>query len=101
MIDASPITSDQSTIAAMAASYTSATLWAATNQHVDELVALIGDQTDAQAAFVASDPQAAGGIGWTVGHVLALVNLRSKVDVMVVDMEQQGIRLVETLHGER
>jgi biopolymer transport protein ExbB len=26
---------------------------------------------------------------------------RAKVDVMVVDMEQQGIKLVETLHGER
>lgn len=43
----------------------------------------------------------AGGIAVAIPALIFYRHFRSKVDVMVVDMEQQGIRLVETLHGER
>lgn len=43
----------------------------------------------------------AAGIAVAVPALIFYRHLRAKVDVMVVDMEQQGIRLVETLHGDR
>lgn len=43
----------------------------------------------------------AAGIGVAVPALIFYRHFRSKIDVLVVDMEQQGIRLVETLHGER
>ena len=43
----------------------------------------------------------AGGIAVAVPALIFYRHFRSKVDVMVIDMEQQGIRLVETLHGDR
>lgn len=43
----------------------------------------------------------AAGIAVAVPSLIFYRHLRSKVDVMVVDMEQQGIKLVETLHGDR
>ncbi len=43
----------------------------------------------------------AGGIAVAIPALIFYRHFRSKVDVMVVDMEQQGIRLVETLHGDR
>ena len=43
----------------------------------------------------------AAGIAVAVPSLIFYRHLRAKVDVMVVDMEQQGIRLVETLHGDR
>lgn len=41
------------------------------------------------------------GIAVAVPSMIFYRHFRGKVDVMVVDMEQQGIKLVETLHGER
>ncbi len=43
----------------------------------------------------------AAGIAVAVPALVFYRHFRGKVDVMVVDMEQQGIKLVETLHGER
>lgn len=43
----------------------------------------------------------AAGIGVAVPALIFYRHFRGKVDVMIVDMEQQGIKLVETLHGER
>jgi biopolymer transport protein ExbB len=43
----------------------------------------------------------AGGIAVAVPALIFYRHFRGKVDVMLVDMEQQGIRLVETLHGDR
>jgi biopolymer transport protein ExbB len=43
----------------------------------------------------------AAGIAVAVPSLIFYRHLRSKIDVMVVDMEQQGIKLVEFLHGER
>lgn len=43
----------------------------------------------------------AAGIAVAVPALIFYRHLRSKVDVMVVDMEQQGIKLVETIHGDR
>ncbi len=43
----------------------------------------------------------AGGIAVAVPALIFYRHFRSKVDTMVVDMEQQGIKLVETLHGDR
>ncbi len=41
------------------------------------------------------------GIAVAVPSMIFYRHFRGKIDVMVVDMEQQGIKLVETLHGER
>jgi biopolymer transport protein ExbB len=43
----------------------------------------------------------AAGIAVAVPALVFYRHFRSKVDVMVIDMEQQGIKLVETLHGDR
>ncbi|HEX4857365.1 MAG TPA: MotA/TolQ/ExbB proton channel family protein [Usitatibacteraceae bacterium] len=43
----------------------------------------------------------AGGIAVAVPALIFYRHFRSRVDVMIVDMEQQGVKLVETLHGER
>jgi biopolymer transport protein ExbB len=43
----------------------------------------------------------AAGIAVAVPALIFYRHFRGKVDTMVVDMEQQGIKLVETLHGER
>lgn len=43
----------------------------------------------------------AAGIAVAVPALVFYRHFRSKVDVMVVDMEQQGIKLVETIHGDR
>jgi len=43
----------------------------------------------------------AGGIAVAMPALIFYRHFRGKVDVMVVDMEQQGIKLVETLHGDR
>lgn len=43
----------------------------------------------------------AAGIAVAVPALIFYRHFRGKVDVMVIDMEQQGIKLVETLHGER
>jgi biopolymer transport protein ExbB len=41
------------------------------------------------------------GIGVAVPAMIFYRHFRGKVDVLVVDMEQQGVKLVETLHGSR
>jgi biopolymer transport protein ExbB len=41
------------------------------------------------------------GIGVAVPAMIFYRHFRAKVDVLVVDMEQQGVKLVETLHGSR
>ncbi len=43
----------------------------------------------------------AAGIAVAIPALIFYRHFRGKVDVMVVDMEQQGIKLVETLHGDR
>ncbi len=43
----------------------------------------------------------AAGIAVAVPALIFYRHFRAKIDVMVVDMEQQGIKLVEVLHGER
>lgn len=43
----------------------------------------------------------AAGIAVAIPALVFYRHFRSKVDVMVVDMEQQGIKLVETIHGDR
>lgn len=43
----------------------------------------------------------AAGIAVAVPALIFYRHFRGKVDVMVIDMEQQGIKLVEILHGER
>jgi biopolymer transport protein ExbB len=43
----------------------------------------------------------AAGIAVAVPALIFYRHFRGKVDTMVVDMEQQGIKLVETLHGDR
>jgi biopolymer transport protein ExbB len=43
----------------------------------------------------------AGGIAVAVPALIFYRHFRSRIDVMIVDMEQQGIKLVETIHGDR
>lgn len=43
----------------------------------------------------------AAGLGVAIPSVMFYRHFRSKVDELIVDMEQQAIKLVEILHGER
>jgi biopolymer transport protein ExbB len=43
----------------------------------------------------------AAGIAVAIPALIFYRHFRGRVDVMIVDMEQQGVKLVETLHGER
>jgi biopolymer transport protein ExbB len=43
----------------------------------------------------------AAGIAVAVPALIFYRHFRARIDVMIVDMEQQGIKLVETIHGDR
>jgi hypothetical protein len=71
MIDYTPVTSGQQKIADLAADISLDDLKTTTNEQIDSLVMLLRDLSDAQIVFVASDPQAEGGVGWNVAHLIA------------------------------
>lgn len=91
MIDFTPVFSGQRKIGELAADVTLDDLTAATNAQIDEMVSMIRDLSDAQAVFVASDPEAEGGIGWNVAHLIAHVTASSEENAAVSSILARGI----------
>ena len=59
--------------------------------YIDEMLNLIRDLKDAQVVFVASDPQAEGGIGWNVAHLIVHVTASSEENAAVSSILARGI----------
>jgi hypothetical protein len=93
MIDYSALASGQRKIADLAADITLNDLTTTTNEQIDTMVALIRDLTDAQAVFVAHDPEAEGGLGWTVGHLIAHVTASSEENTAFSSILARGIAM--------
>lgn len=91
MIDFSGVFSGQRKIADLAANVTLADLKTATDVQIDTMVELIQALPDAQVVFVAADPQAAGGIGWNVAHLVAHVTASSEENAAISSILARGI----------
>lgn len=91
MIDFTGVFSGQRKIADLAADVTVADLKAATDAQIDEMVALIRDLSDDHVVFVAADPQAEGGIGWNVAHLIAHVTASSEENAAISSLLARGI----------
>jgi hypothetical protein len=91
MLDFSAVSSGQRKIADLAADVTLHDLTAATDAHIDALVAMIRDLSDAQVVFVASDPEAEGGVGWNVAHLIAHVTASSEESAAISSILARGI----------
>jgi hypothetical protein len=91
MIDFNPVFTGQRKIGELAADVTWEELKATDLQQIDEMVELIRDLSDAEVAFVASDPAAEGGIGWTVGHLIAHVTASSEENFAISSILARGI----------
>jgi hypothetical protein len=83
MIDYTPVTSGQQKIADLAADISLDDLKTTTNEQIDTLVMLLRDLSDAQVVFVASDPEAEGGVGWNVAHLIAHVTASSEENATI------------------
>jgi hypothetical protein len=90
-IDYSAISSGQRKIADLAAEITLADLRAATNAQIDTMAGLVRELSDAQAVFVAADPEAEGGVGWNVGHLIAHVTASSEENAAISSILARGI----------
>ena len=95
MIDYTPVFSGQRKIADLAADITLDDLKAATDEQIDEMLTLVRDLSDAQAVAVAADPEAEGGAGWNVGHLIAHVTASSEEGAAVSSVLARGIGLRE------
>ena len=93
MIDYSPIFTGQRKIGELAADVTLDDLKAATDGQIDEMLGLIRDLSDAQAVVIAADPEAEGGVGWNVGHLIAHVTASSEENAAVSSILARGISL--------
>ncbi len=72
MIDFSPVHAGSMKVSDLAASgITLADMQATTEAQFDAILALITPLTDAQTVHIAHDPEAEGGVGWNVPHLLA------------------------------
>ncbi|MEP7188803.1 MAG: DinB family protein, partial [Roseiflexaceae bacterium] len=91
MIDYSPVTNGQQKIADLAATITLDDLKTTTNEQIDMLVTLLRDLSDAQVVFVAADPEAEGGIGWNVAHLIAHVTASSEENTAISSILARGI----------
>jgi hypothetical protein len=91
MIDFTTVFSGQQRVADLAAGVTRDELRAATDAQIDEMVGLIRDLSDAQAVFVASDPEAEGGIGWNAAHLIVHVTASSEESAAVSSILARGI----------
>ncbi len=91
MIDFTAVRSGQQTIAALANTLTLDDLKTATDEQIDEMLGLIRNLTDAQAVAVAKDPEAEGGVGWNVGHLIAHVTSSSEENAAVSSILARGI----------
>jgi hypothetical protein len=91
MIDFSAVFSGEKRVSDLAADVSLDDLKAATDDQIDELLRLVRDLSDAQATFVASDPQAEGGVGWNVAHLIAHVTATSEENAAVSSILARGI----------
>jgi len=91
MIDYTPVFSGQRKIGELAADITFADLKATTDSQIDEMLTLIRDLSDAQIVFVASDPEAEGGIGWNIAHLIAHVTASSEENAAISSILARGI----------
>jgi len=91
MIDFTTVNTGQQKVADLATDVSLANLKAATNVQIDAMLSLIRDLSDAQVVFVASDPQAEGGIGWNVAHLVAHVTATSEESVAVSSILARGL----------
>lgn len=91
MIDFTGVFSGQRKISDLAAAVTLDDLKVTTNAQIDEMVALIHGLSDAQVVFVASDPEAEGGVGWNVAHLIAHVTASSEENAAVSSILARGI----------
>jgi hypothetical protein len=91
MIDYTAVWSGQQKIADLAANVTLNDLKVTTDTQIDEMVHLIRDLRDAQAVFVATDPEAEGDIGWSVAHLIAHVTASSEENAAVSSILARGI----------
>ena len=91
MIDFSAVRSGQQKLADLVADVTLDDLKATTNAQIDAMLVLIRDLSDAQVVFVASDPQAEGGIGWNVAHLVAHVTASSEESAAVSSILARGL----------
>jgi len=91
MIDFTPVYNGEQKLADLATTVTLDDLKAATNAQIDEMVALSRDLSDAQVVFIAADPEAEGGIGWNVAHLIAHVTASSEENAAVSSILARGI----------
>lgn len=68
----------QKRIGDLAAEVTLEDLKAATEVQIAEMESLIHDLHDTQVVFVATDPEAEDGIGWSAAHLIAHVTANSE-----------------------
>ncbi len=91
MIDFTSVSTGQRKVADLAADITLDDLKAATQAQIDELVAQTRTLSDAQVVFVAADPDAEGGVGWNVAHLIAHVTASSEESAAVSSILARGI----------
>lgn len=91
MIDFSTVSSGQRKISDLAGDVSLDDLKTATNEQIDEIVSQIHELSDAQVVFVASDPQAEGGVGWNVAHLVAHVTASSEENAAISSILARGI----------
>jgi hypothetical protein len=91
MIDFSPVWRGETKLAEFAPQFQVHDMIAAVNAQIDAYVALIRDLTDAQVTSLASDPEAEGGVGWNVAHVVAHLTATSEEGAAVSSILARGI----------
>lgn len=91
MIDFTQVFSGQRKIGDLAADVTLADLQETTAAQIEEMLTLIRDLSDAQVVFVANDPQAEGGIGWNVAHLISHVTASSEESTAISSILARGI----------
>jgi DinB superfamily len=91
MIDFTDVSSGKRKVADLAADVTFDDLKTATNEQIDTMATLIRDLSDAQVVFVSSDPEAEGGVGWNVAHLIAHVTASSEESTAVSSILARGI----------
>src|SRR5690348_11863001 len=91
MIDFSPVSSGQQRLAEFATGVTPDDLKGATDAQIDEMLGLIRGLSDAQTVFVASDPEAEGGVGWNVAHLITHVTATSEENAAISSILARGI----------
>lgn len=91
MIDFTPVVTGQRKVADLATDVSLDDLKTATDAQIDEMLVLIRDLSDAQAVALANDPEAEGGVGWNVGHVIAHATASSEENAAISSILARGI----------